>query len=25
VRPRCARGSRCPQWITDATLKITIL
>jgi hypothetical protein len=24
VRPRCARGSRCPQWITDATLKITI-
>jgi len=25
VRPRCARGSMCPQWITEATLKITIL
>jgi hypothetical protein len=25
VRPRCARGSMCPQWITEATLTITIL
>jgi hypothetical protein len=25
VRPRCARGSMCPQWIAEATLKITIL
>lgn len=25
VRPRCARGSICPQWITEATLTITIL
>ncbi len=25
VRPRCARGSLCPQWIAEATLKITIL
>jgi hypothetical protein len=25
VRPRCARRSMCPQWITEATLKITIL
>ncbi|MGH3409817.1 MAG: hypothetical protein ACRDRJ_46095, partial [Streptosporangiaceae bacterium] len=25
VRPRCARDSMCPQWITEATLKITIL
>ncbi|HEX2821331.1 MAG TPA: hypothetical protein VHO07_14345 [Streptosporangiaceae bacterium] len=25
VRPSCARGSMCPQWIAEATLKITIL
>ena len=25
VRPRCARGSMCPQWITEATLTTTIL
>jgi len=25
VRPRCAPGSMCPQWVTEATLKITIL
>jgi hypothetical protein len=25
VRPRCARGSMCPQWITEATLTISIL
>jgi len=25
VRPRCAPGSMCPQWITEATLKITIV
>jgi hypothetical protein len=25
VRPRCAPGSMCPQWIAEATLKITIL
>jgi lipoprotein-anchoring transpeptidase ErfK/SrfK len=25
VRPRCARGSMCPQWIAEATLKITIV
>jgi len=25
VRPNCARGSICPQWIAEATLKITIL
>ena len=25
VRPRCAQGSMCPQWIAEATLKITIL
>ncbi len=25
VRPSCARGSLCPQWIAEATLKITIL
>jgi hypothetical protein len=25
VRPNCAPGSMCPQWITEATLKITIL
>jgi hypothetical protein len=25
VRPRCARDSMCPQWITEARLKITIL
>jgi hypothetical protein len=25
VRPRCAQGSMCPQWIVEATLKITIL
>jgi hypothetical protein len=25
VRPRCAPGSMCPQWITEATLTITIL
>lgn len=24
VRPRCAPGSMCPQWVTQATLKITI-
>jgi lipoprotein-anchoring transpeptidase ErfK/SrfK len=24
-RPSCARGSMCPQWIAEATLKITIL
>ena len=24
VRPRCAPGTMCPQWITEATLKITI-
>jgi hypothetical protein len=24
VRPRCAAGSACPQWVTAATLKITI-
>ena len=25
VRPNCAQGSICPQWIAEATLKITIL
>ena len=25
VRPRCVPGSMCPQWIAEATLKITIL
>ena len=25
VRPRCAPGSMCPQWIAEATLTITIL
>src|ERR1700722_14164573 len=25
VRPRCARGSMCPQWIAEAPLKITIV
>jgi lipoprotein-anchoring transpeptidase ErfK/SrfK len=25
VRPHCARGSMCPQWIAVTTLKITIL
>jgi len=25
VRPSCAPGSMCPQWIAEATLKITIL
>jgi len=25
VRPRCAPGSMCPQWVTEATLKITIV
>lgn len=25
VRPRCAPGSMCPQWIADATLTITVL
>jgi hypothetical protein len=25
VRPDCARGSMCPQWIAEATLRITIL
>ena len=25
VRPNCAQGSMCPQWIAEATLKITIL
>ena len=25
VRPRCAPGSVCPQWVTAATLKITIV
>jgi hypothetical protein len=25
VRPRCSPGSMCPQWIAEATLKITIL
>ena len=25
VRPRCAPGSRCPQWIAEATLTITIM
>lgn len=25
VRPRCAPGSVCPQWIAEATLKITIV
>jgi hypothetical protein len=25
VRPNCARGSMCPQWIAEVTLKITIL
>ena len=25
VRPNCAHGSMCPQWIAEATLKITIL
>jgi hypothetical protein len=24
VRPRCAAGTMCPQWITEASLKITI-
>jgi hypothetical protein len=24
VRPRCAAGTMCPQWITEAHLKITI-
>jgi hypothetical protein len=24
VRPRCAAGQMCPQWIKDAALKITI-
>lgn len=25
VRPNCSRGGMCPQWIAEATLKITIL
>jgi hypothetical protein len=25
VRPRCAPGSMCPQWIAEATLTITIM
>jgi hypothetical protein len=25
VRPRCAPGSMCPQWIADATITITVL
>jgi hypothetical protein len=25
VRPRCAPGSMCPQWVTETTLKITIV
>jgi hypothetical protein len=25
VRPRCSPGTMCPQWIAEATLKITIL
>jgi hypothetical protein len=25
VRPRCAPGSMCPQWVTETTLTITIL
>jgi hypothetical protein len=25
VRPNCAQGTMCPQWIAEATLKITIL
>jgi hypothetical protein len=25
VRPRCAPGSMCPQWIAEATLTVTIL
>jgi lipoprotein-anchoring transpeptidase ErfK/SrfK len=25
VRPRCAPGSLCPQWIAEATLTITVL
>lgn len=24
VRPRCAAGTMCPQWITEASLEITI-
>jgi hypothetical protein len=24
VRPRCAAGTICPQWITEASLKVTI-
>ena len=24
VRPRCTPGTMCPQWITEASLKITI-